>query len=76
MSSDRRSQIETAVRDSLARVIDPEMRRPITELDMIGAVSVDAAGAASVELKLTIVGCPAADTIERDVREAVAATRG
>ena len=61
---------------SLSRVIDPEIRRPITELDMVGGVSVDQAGAASVDLKLTIVGCPAADTIERDVREATASTPG
>ncbi|CAN5284595.1 Mrp/NBP35 family ATP-binding protein [soil metagenome] len=65
-----------AVTASLSRVIDPEIRRPITELDMVGAVSVDDAGAASVDLKLTIVGCPAADTIERDVRAAAAATPG
>ena len=64
------------IRESLSRVIDPELRRPVTELDMIGAVSVDEAGAASVDLKLTIVGCPAADTIERDVRAAVAGTAG
>ena len=72
MSSDRRSRIETA----LARVIDPELRRPITELDMVAGVSVDAAGAASVDLLLTIVGCPAADTIERDVRAATAGVEG
>lgn len=65
-----------AVRLSLARVIDPELRRPITELDMVGGVAVDATGAASVGIKLTIVGCPAAATIERDVREAVAGTPG
>ncbi|MGN6205447.1 P-loop NTPase [Humibacter sp.] len=64
------------VRSALARVIDPEIRRPITELGMVDAVSVDAAGRASVGIKLTIVGCPAADTIERDVREAVAAAPG
>ena len=64
------------IRESLSRVIDPELRRPVTELDMIGAVSVDEAGAASVDLKLTIAGCPAADTIERDVRAAVAGTAG
>jgi len=54
---------------ALARVIDPEIRRPITELDMIGRVAVDG-NVATIDLKLTIVGCPAADTIERDVREA------
>jgi ATP-binding protein involved in chromosome partitioning len=60
---------------ALARVIDPEIRRPITELDMIGAASV-VDGVASVDLKLTIVGCPAADRIEGDVRAAVLAVPG
>lgn len=63
------------VRAALARVVDPEIRRPITELDMIRDVRV-ADGVASVDLRLTIVGCPAADTIERDVREAVASVPG
>jgi ATP-binding protein involved in chromosome partitioning len=63
------------VRAALARVVDPEIRRPITELDMVRDVTVDA-GAARVELRLTIVGCPAADTIERDVRAAVLAVEG
>jgi ATP-binding protein involved in chromosome partitioning len=74
LSSERSERIEAAVRAALVRVIDPELRRPITELDMVAGVSVDEAGAASVDLLLTIVGCPAADTIERDVREAAAST--
>lgn len=69
-------ETEDRVLLALSRVIDPEIRRPITELDMIGGVAVDAAGAASVDLKLTIVGCPAAETIERDVRDAVASVPG
>lgn len=74
--ADRGSEIANQVFLNLRAVIDPEIRRPITELDMIGGVSVDDAGTASVDLKLTIVGCPAATTIERDVREATAATPG
>jgi ATP-binding protein involved in chromosome partitioning len=69
-------QLELAVRRALSRVIDPEIRKPITELDMVGDVSVDEAGRASVDLKLTIVGCPAADTIERDVRAAASGVVG
>jgi ATP-binding protein involved in chromosome partitioning len=65
-----------AVRGALGRVIDPEIRKPITELDMVGAVEVSETGHATVGLKLTIVGCPAADTIERDVREAAASVPG
>lgn len=63
------------VRAALSRVQDPEIRRPITELDMVRDITVTDA-VARVELKLTIVGCPAADRIERDVREAVLAVPG
>lgn len=64
-----------AVRAALARVVDPEIRRPITELDMVGDVSVEG-GTAHVDLRLTIVGCPAADRIEADVRAAAASVEG
>jgi ATP-binding protein involved in chromosome partitioning len=39
--------LEAAVRAALARVLDPEIRRPITELDMVEAVEVSAGGAPS-----------------------------
>lgn len=65
--------IETRIRSALTRVIDPEIRRPITDLDMVGDITVDAAQHATVAIKLTIVGCPAAEVIERDVAAAVAA---
>ncbi|WP_243841854.1 P-loop NTPase [Salinibacterium sp. ZJ77] len=64
-----------AVRAALARVIDPEIRRPITELDMVADARVDGS-TAHVGIMLTIVGCPAADRIERDVRDAVLAVPG
>jgi ATP-binding protein involved in chromosome partitioning len=57
---------------ALATVIDPEIRRPITELDMVGDIEVDGS-TVGVTIKLTIVGCPAADRIERDVNTALAA---
>jgi ATP-binding protein involved in chromosome partitioning len=62
--------IEQAVRTALAGVIDPEIRKPITELDMVDSVSADAAGRVHVVIRLTIVGCPASDRIERDVLQA------
>jgi ATP-binding protein involved in chromosome partitioning len=71
----QRGATEAQVLSALGRVIDPEIRKPIVELDMIGGVSVQG-GTASIALKLTIVGCPAADTIERDVREAAASVPG
>jgi ATP-binding protein involved in chromosome partitioning len=63
------------IHDALATVIDPEIRRPITELDMVGAIEV-VGSSARVTIKLTIVGCPAADRIERDVDAALAAVPG
>ena len=68
--------LDERVRDALARVIDPEIRKPITELDMIGAVTVTADGSVAVGLTLTILGCPAADSIERDVRVAAESVAG
>ena len=61
---------------ALSGVLDPEIRKPVTELDMIGGVEVDGDGHATVRVKLTIVGCPAADKIERDVRAAAASVPG
>ena len=60
---------------ALDRVIDPEIRRPITELDMVGSAEITD-GVAAIDLKLTIVGCPAADRIEADVRAAALSVPG
>lgn len=56
---------------ALAKVIDPELRRPITELGMIRSARLTD-GRAEVDLALTVAHCPAADRIELDVRSAVA----
>jgi ATP-binding protein involved in chromosome partitioning len=57
------------VRDAVGRVADPELRRPLSELDMVREVRADASGV-HVAIALTIVGCPASDRIEREVRQA------
>ncbi|GHD48285.1 DUF59 domain-containing protein [Mycetocola manganoxydans] len=70
------ADLEARITTALAGVIDPEIRKPITELGMVKEVSVDDGGAASVGIVLTIVGCPAATAIERDVTAAVASVPG
>jgi ATP-binding protein involved in chromosome partitioning len=70
------ADLEARVRDALTRVIDPEIRKPITDLDMISAVTSTADGAITVGLTLTIIGCPAAASIEHDVRNATASVSG
>ena len=65
---------------ALAKVIDPELRRPITELGMVGKITPfddglansDTDAALGVEIKLTVVGCPAAERIRTDVEQALA----
>lgn len=64
-----------AVRDAVAAVVDPELRRPLGELEMLREITVDGA-LARVGIALTIVGCPAADRIEREVRAAAAGVPG
>lgn len=63
------------VRRAVSAVSDPELRLPLGDLDMVRDVAVEA-GRARVAIALTIVGCPAADRIERDVRAAAASVDG
>lgn len=67
--------IVDAVRRAVGSVSDPELRRPIGELDMVRAVDV-ADGIAHIGIALTIVGCPAAERISADVRAAAASVPG
>ncbi|MCL3859873.1 Mrp/NBP35 family ATP-binding protein [Actinotalea sp. K2] len=65
-----------SVTAALAGVIDPEIRRPITELKMVRSVDLTAEGsgwAVVVGIDLTTAGCPLKDTITREVTEAVQA---
>ncbi|MBW4032290.1 MAG: Mrp/NBP35 family ATP-binding protein [Acidobacteria bacterium] len=66
---------DEALLAALDRVQDPEIRRPITELDMVRSATV-VNGVAAIDLRLTIVGCPAADRIEAEVRAAASAVDG
>jgi ATP-binding protein involved in chromosome partitioning len=53
---------------ALERVIDPELRRPVTELDMVHAVDIDG-GDVRVTIALTIAGCPLRDSFEQQVAD-------
>jgi ATP-binding protein involved in chromosome partitioning len=64
------STIEDAVQAALATVDDPEIRRPITELGMVkGFTVVD--GRVTVELLLTVSGCPLRDKLNADITAAL-----
>ncbi|MGQ7297821.1 Mrp/NBP35 family ATP-binding protein [Quadrisphaera sp. KR29] len=75
-SAPRQGPDEAAVRAALGTVLDPEIRRPITELGMVGQLEVSATGAVLVQVLLTTSGCPLRDTLERDVTAAVSGVEG
>src|SRR5208283_4476183 len=59
------------VRQALDGVQDPEIHRPITELGMVKNIDIAPDGVVSVEVWLTVAGCPLRDKITRDVTAAV-----
>ena len=63
------------VRQTLGRVIDPELRRPITDLGMVESVEIED-GVVTVGVLLTVAGCPLKDTITADIRKEVGALEG
>ncbi len=67
---------EEDLRAALDAVIDPELRRPITELGMVGDITVDDGGRVRAVVRLTIAGCPKRDTISSDTARALAAVSG
>ena len=74
--SENNSEREKAVRAALAGVIDPELRRPITELNMVKSVTVAEDGAVLVEIYLTTGACPKKTEITDMVTAAVADVPG
>ncbi|MBV9513114.1 MAG: Mrp/NBP35 family ATP-binding protein [Mycobacteriaceae bacterium] len=72
-SSDERSREEQsgAVRSALAKVIDPELRRPITELGMVKNITIGPDGGVHVAIYLTTSACPKKTEISDRVTRAV-----
>jgi ATP-binding protein involved in chromosome partitioning len=64
-----------AILAALANVIDPELQRPVTELDMVRDITVED-GIVSLTIVLTIAGCPLRDSFERQVEQAFAGVPG
>jgi ATP-binding protein involved in chromosome partitioning len=64
-----------AILAALANVIDPELQRPVTELDMVRDLEIEN-GMVSVTIVLTIAGCPLRDSFERQVEQAFANVPG
>ncbi len=66
---------EEQVRQALRKVLDPEIGKPIEDLGMLQGIRVDD-GTVTVQILLTIAGCPLKDRINSDVRGALAPLEG
>ncbi len=75
-SSGSKADLSAAIRAALAKVIDPELRRPITELGMVKSIDIDPDGGVRVAIYLTIAGCPKKSEITERVTQAVANVPG
>ena len=64
------------VLEVLARVDDPEIKKPITELGMVRDVVIGPDGRVVVGVFLTVSGCPLKETITREVTAAVTTLDG
>jgi ATP-binding protein involved in chromosome partitioning len=60
---------------ALAKVIDPELRRPVTELDMVRAVELEGPDV-TVTIALTVAGCPLRSSFEDQVAQHVGTLPG
>jgi ATP-binding protein involved in chromosome partitioning len=60
---------------ALEHVIDPELRRPVTELDMVRDIQIDG-GDVSVMIALTVAGCPLRDSFQSQVVEHIGKVPG
>jgi ATP-binding protein involved in chromosome partitioning len=69
--SESATELQSAVRAALAKVIDPELRRPITELGMVKNISIEPDHAVHVEIYLTTAACPKKNEIADLVTAAV-----
>ena len=65
-----------AILKALEQVIDPELRKPVTELEMVRDVVVDEDGRVVVTIALTVAGCPMRSSFEDQVQRFVGAVVG
>jgi ATP-binding protein involved in chromosome partitioning len=64
-----------AILAALANVIDPELRKPVTELDMVRDVEISG-GEVTVTIALTVAGCPLRNSFQDQVSREVGAVEG
>lgn len=64
-------ETQAAVMAALETVIDPELGIDLVNLGLIYNIEVNNEGVCAIDMTLTTMGCPLADVIVTDVRNAV-----
>src|SRR5215213_11257259 len=64
-----------AIFEALGRVIDPELRRPVTELEMVREIEIED-GRVAVTIALTVAGCPLRDSFQDQVAREIGPLEG
>lgn len=65
-----------AILSALDRVIDPELHKPVTELDMVRDIVIGGEGRVEVTIALTVAGCPMRASFEDQVQRFVGPVEG
>ena len=58
---------DAAIREAMRGVIDPELRRDVVELGMLGEIAINGSDVV-IEIVLTVPGCPLKQNLEGQVR--------
>jgi ATP-binding protein involved in chromosome partitioning len=65
-----------ALLKALEQVVDPELKRPVTDLDMVRDVTVEPGGLVRVTIALTVAGCPLRHSFQEQVDRVLGAVAG
>ena len=70
------ASLEEQVIEAMRQVYDPEIPVNVYDLGLVYKLSIDAEGVASVDMTLTAPGCPVADSLPKQLAEAIQSVEG
>jgi metal-sulfur cluster biosynthetic enzyme len=69
--SPQKTSPESAVREQLKKVLDPELGVSIVDLGLIYNITVSKEGVCTITMTLTTIGCPLFGQIQKEIEDAV-----
>lgn len=71
MPTKQEKKLETAVREQLRKVLDPELGVSILDLGLIYEITTDKEGVCAITMTLTTIGCPLFAQIQKEIEDRV-----